>query len=291
MSGGGAAKRTRQTHKLVADMTVQFSTQEQNLLQSAADWPGLRQLEDLDDELLCELTRNQGIDFATAVVYDRLCRRSDVAELLSHFREQTEQNAAMPTAGHVAIVPGALYREHPQTGADGRAILAEVERICWSAELVPVPSAASPHENADHLCEWLSRQRRDDLVLVSLSKGGADVKCAMTMAGAADAFKRVTGWVNFGGILDGAPMVEWACSRWLTRHWFRAVCKLGGHDFNAFQSLRRNQSSPLHFPLRILPQIQTIHVVGMPLQRHLSSRRAKRWHRRLARWGPNDSVT
>jgi hypothetical protein len=101
----------------------------------------------------------------------------------------------------------------------------------------------------------------------------------------------VTAWINFGGILDGAPMVEWVCSRWPTRGWYRAVCKIGGHDFNAFQSLRRNHASPLNFPLWVFPHIETIHVVGVPLQQHLSSRRARRWHRRLSRWGPNDSVT
>jgi hypothetical protein len=272
-------------------MTAQTSTCEQDLLQCAGNWAGARQLRDLSDELLGELVRTKGVDFATAVLYDRLSRRSDVAELLSRFREQREQRATMPTTGHVALVPGALYREFPQTGADGRAIRAEIEQIGWQAELVPVPSGSSPHQNAVYLVEWLERQQRDNLVLVSLSKGGADVKCAMALNGAAEAFKRVTGWINFGGILDGAPMVEWACSRWHTRGWYRAVCKIGGHDFNAFQSLRRNHAAPLNFPLRVFPHIETIHVVGVPLRQHLSSRRARRWHRRLARWGPNDSVT
>jgi hypothetical protein len=276
---------------LAIEMTDQIPAREQQLLQSAADWIGPRQLKELDDQLLCELVRVKGIDFATAVLYDQLCRRTDVAELLSRFRQQKNRKNAVSTVGHVAIVPGALYREYPQTGADGRTILAEVQRLGWSAELVPVPSAASPHENGEYLCEWLNRQQLDDLVLVSLSKGGADVKCAMLLPGAAEAFSRVSGWVNFGGILDGAPMVEWACTRWITRSWYRGVCKVGGYDFNAFESLRRNDMSPLSFPLQIFHHIKTIHVVGVPLRRHLSSRRAKRWHRRLARWGPNDSVT
>ena len=261
------------------------------LLAEAKCWPGLPDICNFTPHAVQQLTAERGIDFATALLYDRLSRRPDVAELLSCFAEERLRETSSPTAGKVAIVPGALYLEYPQTGADGRAIRAEVERMGWHAELVPVPSAASPYENAVHLCEWLSRQPCENLVLVSLSKGGADVKCAMSLPGASKAFDRVCGWVNFGGILDGAPMVEWACSRWFTRSWYRGVCKLGGHDFNAFTSLRRDSSSPLSFPLRTFPHIETIHVIGMPLRQHLSSRRAKRWHRRLSRWGPNDSVT
>jgi hypothetical protein len=272
-------------------MSIPISTCEQELLQNAADWPGPSQVANFNDKLLGELAQSNGIDFATAVLYDRLCRRSDVAELQLRFRAQPEQMEDGSRAGRVAIVPGALYREYPQTGADGRAIIAEAQRVGWRAELVDVPSGGTLAENADHLCRWLVQQPHDNLVLVSLSKGGADVKWAMQLPAAAEAFKCVSGWINFGGILDGAPMVEWACSRWVTRTWYRWVCKLGGHDFKAFESLRRSRSSPLRFPLRIFPHIATIHVIGVPLRRHLSSRRAKRWHRRLARWGPNDSVT
>jgi hypothetical protein len=241
--------------------------------------------------VLEQLTAEHGIDFATAVLYDRLSRRPDVAELYSQYVHEPLGNSGAYAGGHMAIVPGALYREHPHTGADGRVVLAEARRLGWYAELIPLSGSAAPQENAARLCEWLQRQPHGDLVLVSLSKGGADVKWALTLPEAAEAFDRVCGWISFGGILDGAPMVEWACSRWFTRAWYRAACRIGGYDFEAFKSLRRRECSPLSFPLRVPAHMVTVHVVGVPLRQHLSSARAKRWHRRLSRWGPNDSVT
>jgi hypothetical protein len=210
--------------------------------------------------------------------------------MLSQYARERPDSATFP-AGRVAIVPGALFREHPQTGADGSVILAEARRLGWHVELIPLLSAATPRENAIQLCNWLRRQPRDPLVLVSLSKGGADVKWALTLPDAEEAFDRVCGWISFGGILDGAPMVEWVCTRRVARSWYRMVCRLGGYDFDAFTALRRNDTAPLRFPLHILSHMQTIHVVGVPLRQHLSSRRAKRWHRRIGCWGPNDSVT
>jgi hypothetical protein len=267
------------------------SIDDAQLLEAARRWHGAPDIDSLSSVVLERLTAERGIDFATAVLYDRLCRRTDVAELLSQYSQHRSWSGATIPAGRLAIVPGALYREHPQTGADGSAILREADRIGWRCELVPLASAASPRENGIQLCHWLRRQSRDPLVLVSLSKGGADVKSALAQPDAEETFDRVCGWISFGGILDGAPMVEWACSKTFARSWYRFVCWLGGYDFDAFQALRRNDSAPLSFPLRTLPHIQTIHVVGVPLRRHLSSGRARRWHRRMACWGPNDSVT
>jgi hypothetical protein len=263
----------------------------ERLLEEAKDWHGSSDIHDLSPPILEQLTAASGIDFATAVLYDRLSRRPDVAELLAQYAQQSAPVAGTFRGGRLAIVPGALYREHPYTGADGRVIRTEASRLGWDVDLIPLSSAGAPQENAVQLCQWLKRQRRDGLVLVSLSKGGADVKWALTLPDAAEAFSRVCGWINFGGILDGAPMVEWACSRRFTRMWYRVVCKLGGYDFAAFTALRRNNCSALSFALRTVRHMQTIHVVGVPLRQHLSSRRAMRWHHRLARWGPNDSVT
>jgi hypothetical protein len=267
------------------------STDPEHLLDAARNWTDLPKLECFTESVIERLVEAQGIDFATAVLYDRLIRRPDVADLLSRFADHDISDSRRAARGRLALVPGALYREYPQTGADGCEILSEVRRLGWSAELVPLPSDGSPHENGIHLCHWLRQQPRPDLVLVSLSKGGADVKCALALPEAKDAFDCVRGWISFGGILNGAPMVEWVCTRPLARAWYRMVCMLGGHDFTTFTNLGRNPTSPLAFPLSVFPHMNVIHVVGVPLRRHLSSSRARRWHRRLARWGPNDSVT
>lgn len=58
------------------DRTLALLPDEQVLLERAAAWADTRTLAELSHELLQHIARDKGIDFATAVVYDRL-RRSE----------------------------------------------------------------------------------------------------------------------------------------------------------------------------------------------------------------------
>ncbi len=265
---------------------------DRNLLQEAAQADYARLVEDFTPAVLATLTQEQGIDFTTALYYDRLSRRPEVAALLSNYRAHLARENIRPVPpGRLAIVPGAFYHEYPDTGADGRVIRDEAARLGWETALVPLRSTGHPRENARLLCNWLLQQPPADLVLVSLSKGGADLKAALARPESDEAFARVSAWINLGGIVDGSPMVDWVCARPIARLWYRAVCSLARYDFDAFTALRRGSAGCVAMPLTVPSHIDVVNVVGVPLRRHLSSPRSRRWHRRLAAWGPNDSVT
>jgi hypothetical protein len=162
------------------------------------------------------------------------------------------------------------------------------ERLGLPVVTVPLASTGRLAENAGLLVEWLAATRDRPLVLVSVSKGGSDVKAALQRPDAAAAFAHVRGWINLCGILDGTPMAEWLLSpNWLARA-NRFVYRIRGRSLDFLQEMQRLPGSPLAAPLVLPPHLRTIHVLGFPLLAHLRNGLVRRSHARLAAFGPND---
>ena len=185
---------------------------ERDLLDQAARWPGFASCADLTAEAVRQFAAREGIDLATALLYDRVVRSPVHGPFLKKLQALTEPPPGAAAAS-VVIVPGAFYREFAHTGADGRAVRTEAEALGFATDLVPLVSLGSLRTNARILCDWLAGDRRENLVLVSLSKGGADVKMALAEPGAAKLFRKVAFWINLSGLLHGTPLVAWLFSR------------------------------------------------------------------------------
>jgi hypothetical protein len=86
-------------------------------------------------------------------------------------------------------------------------------------------------------------------------------------------------------------MVSYLLARpWLTLI-YRAIFWWRGQDFSFIRELVRAPGSALDFELAVPSQVRVISVLGFPLSRHVRSRRSRRSHRRLSRYGPNDGAT
>ena len=287
-------------------------------------WDGPRDLDKLTPELLRELTTREGCDFATALLHRsivdserhggflralpvasgvppdvepwRPARRMGV-EKLEHtelFGREAGRRDASPLrrAGTpnatIVIVPGAFHRENPRTGADGRVVREVAAQLGLPVVVAPVSSTGSLAENARLLADWLSASGDGRLILVSVSKGGSDVKMALARPDAARAFARVAGWVNLCGILEGTPMADWLLSPgWLARA-NRFVYRVRGRSLDFLEDLRRFPGCALDFPLMLPPHLRAVHVVGFPLRQHFHNGLARRCHARIEAFGPND---
>jgi hypothetical protein len=248
-----------------------------------------------DDELwslerLRELSTREGIDAATTHLYRAVLDSPRNAPFINRVRSFGGEPTSSPPPADVTlvVVPGAFYREYPRTGADGRVVREQAERLGWRTELIPIASLGSLDENARIIRDWLTERRESRIVLVSLSKGGSDVKRAMSLPGADRAFERVAGWLNLCGILDGTPMADWLLSLHPSAVLIRLYHRLRGRRLDLVGDLRRTPSSPLSAGLRLPDHIRMISVVGFPLQSQLSNATARRCHRRLRPYGPND---
>lgn len=275
------------------DGQPRLSDGERALLQWAAAWQGHGPLETLTADTLRGITRDQGVDFATAFLFDRYLRSSRHGGFIQRIDglRQLVNTDRRPLNGRrdfqIAVVPGALYVERPDLGGDGRVVRAMAERLGLRSTLVPLASTGSVSENARRLLDWLALQGDDSLILVSLSKGGADLKRALAAPGAGLRLANVMAWVNVCGPLDGAAMADWICASrlrtWLCQFHYWATRR----DFGFVAELRREScATPLHLPA----PMRLVNLVGFPLKRHLVTPFSRFCHRTLSSHGPNDGT-
>lgn len=89
-------------------------------------------------DLLAELSRRRGIDFATAFFYDRISRLAG-NRLLFHALGDPRFDGETPFArGRVLIVPALFFRERPEIGGDGAVIARVAEVAGLEARVLPV---------------------------------------------------------------------------------------------------------------------------------------------------------
>jgi hypothetical protein len=254
------------------------------LLVRAAEYCERRKIEEISQGVLRQITRDEGIDFATAVLY---CVVSE-SKSLCHFTNEAIVEAGSSSNVTVAIIPGAFYVEHPETGADGRRLREAAELLNCKTELIETASVGTLSANSETILEWLRSNRGRKVVLASFSKGGADVKVALRRN--PELFRNVIGWINLGGTTEGSSIVTWILSRRIPRLIARAIFWWHGREMQFLHDLHRTSEGALDFPLSLPSHLRAIHVIGFPLRNHLSTPRARTWHHRLSNEGPNDGA-
>lgn len=259
---------------------------EAELLGSASQWRQQHPLWNptLDD--IRKLSQSRGLHFATAALYHRLLE----IPINAAFANEV-QNAWEPKVSPVemiGVVPGAFYRQHRHTGADGKRILEIAASLGLRAETIPVRSFGSLADNAEVIAGWLEVRKHHRMLLVSLSKGSSDVKRALMRPDAADCFSNVAAWVSFSGIVQGTPLIGWLKSHSLRHFGVRLLLRLQGHRPSTLAELQWGDNSPLT-PWPKLPEgMRLVHVYGFPLQHQLRHPWAPRAYRRIQALGPND---
>ena len=266
-----------------------YSDYEVELLQKATAYRSQPDLAEVTALLIHEVATDAGHDFATAWLYH--CIRSSPPH--RDFVEGVE--AVDPCSGRLAnwdvrlaVVPGAFHRECPKSGADGRLVRSAALQCGMSVEVIRTGDFAPLEENARLICRWLLEQPRRPTLLISVCKGAADVRLALCRPEAAEAFRDVHAWVTLSGIPFGTPMADWVINRSIWAHWYRLLFALRGHDVRVLQQLRREEGPLANGEIRVPEHVTCIHVVGFPMQHHVSTRLARRCYRRILPQGIND---
>ncbi len=236
------------------------------------------------------LCRTEGIDAATALLFDRVRQAPRHGEFIRAVDEiKSRPLSQKRLRATLVVAPGALYREYPHTGADGAILCEQAQKLGAVTHVIPVRSTGTLAENARQIADWLSRRPADEsIVLASVSKGGSDVKCALAQY--PKAFDNVVAWISVCGILDGSPLVNWLQARKWQSAIYRLLFFLRRLDFRVLTDLAYGRGAPLDFELAVPPHLQVVHVVGFPLIEHLTNRLARTSHRRIAEHGPNDGA-
>ncbi|MDB6064193.1 MAG: hypothetical protein JWR26_401 [Pedosphaera sp.] len=265
---------------------MKISEEDGVLLAQAAEWPECTSLSECSPHKLAEIARNRGLEFATAVLYDRVLRERGNQEFFQRVQAATKAVPTKPTL--VGIVPGAFYRQHRNTGADGARLMVIAEAMMCRVERIPVDSFGSLNRNAMLIREWLVRNKEARVVLLSLSKGSADLKVALGLPDACKLFSNVAVWVSLSGLPQGTPLIAWLRRQPLRRLGVRLLLLLRGQRYSVVEELRHEANGPLAAWPDLPPHLSIIHVAAFPLRRHLAHPWAPRAYERLAPLGPND---
>lgn len=232
---------------------------------------------------LHELTKQQGLDLATMVFYQAILASSAYCT----FRDTLVHLPAEPVAGaidaKVLIVPALLYAERPALGGDGKAIADIARARGFTTELIPIHSKGSMQANARLIWERIAQESCQKLWIVSLSKGGGEVRLALQAHVDHPALAKVRGWINVCGLVKGSPLFD----RYRLRMWI--ICRLLGADRRNLTELRASYP-PWQMPCHLPPDLQVINVLGVPLQAHIHHRNMLWRYTHLGRLGPNDGL-
>ena len=186
----------------------------------------------------------------------------------------------------VALVPGALWEDYPETGADGAMVRDVAARLGWAYERIPTAQAGRLAGNAQVIARWLEERAARRIVLVTLSKGANETRAALDLPDASRAFAHVPVWISVSGSPFGTPWADWLLRRPLRKVLLSALARLNGHDPIVLQDYRRGDGAP---PAIRFPATMTFaQLLGFPQREHVASPQLRRFYTRLEPNGPND---
>ncbi|HEY7498555.1 MAG TPA: hypothetical protein VH740_08575 [Vicinamibacterales bacterium] len=249
--------------------------------------------DDCTHDVLAELSRVAGIDAATTFFYERIRRAPRNREIVAALdggigASSGESNAliAGERRARVLIAPALFYRERPDIGGDGASIQAAARSAGLDVEILPVASAGTVHTNAAELARLLPERVTGPTVLVSLSKGAADVRLAFESVRAIPDDLRA--WVVVSGLVHGTPAVDRLRERWWRRWALQLLLARASAPPNLIDDL--SSSSALRSRAAAPHGVLVVNVIGCPLTRHVGTTFGRMRHRQMAHLGPNDGL-
>jgi hypothetical protein len=267
---------------------MDLAVAQHDLLSRTAKFDGFPYLPELDIDALRNISRQTGIDFATALLFDRVKKaHAEFIDKIDRLRANVDELTFDRNVA-VGIVPASFYKEKPRSGADGHVILEATARAGISAELIPLHSVGTLAQNSEVILKWLRERAGQRIILISLCKGAADLKVAFNSQDSLLAFKNTVAWINICGTPNGSPIAQWLLGtkiRFLVSWLFLKTTR---RNFQFLKEIIPGVDGPLCGPIKIPPHLEVINVAGFPLREHLNNAFMRRCHALLASGGPND---
>lgn len=228
----------------------------------------------------------QALDEATQALYTRIREAPCNRDLAAALEQGPVPSTVQARNVRIVLVPGILYRDYPETGADGARLRAIAAGFGIPFDTIPADGTAGLDAAASLIINRLDRLPAGERVLLfSLSKGSAEVRHALTLGHGKAAFHRVRAWVSVSGLPFGTPSFEGVLRRPLSRlllaawFWWRRW---------KLEPVRRLLAYQPRAPFVLPPHLEFVQISAVPLHSHLRDRRSKRLQRRIAALGPND---
>lgn len=215
-----------------------------------------------------------------------------IREAISHnsankvFLEEIEAAEAVADATfEIAVIPTMFYKQHPEIGGSGELFVNIARRMGISCEIIPVKSLGSISENAEIISSSLeSRQSQKPLWILSMSKGTADLKCALLNNHKIR--KSVNGILNVSGMQGGTHLTVGRKGRRMGHVLMKSWLKLRGASSSMLREMHKSHEYSVR-ELKLDDHIEVINVFGLPLLSHLRKPLLNSYEY-LSKFGPND---
>jgi hypothetical protein len=252
-------------------------------------------LGDLPDRIeLKRLSDEFSVDFAALYFADRIARAPNNRDLRAAYaRVYDDLQKTVAGTGflsnelaakyEIVLVPGYLYKRPPVTGADLAAPRAALRRAGIAQYFVETIEDGAIETNAEIVLSAIRARSQGGrrLVLVSVSKSGAEVALALTRLGSAGTGS-VAAWVKIAGTLQGSPLADESL--------LQLEDVVGKVDVAGVESLSTARSRERFNGFRVPPHVLVINYIGIPLSGTISLL-ARSGFLQLRAHGPNDGLS
>lgn len=248
----------------------------------------------LPDRQMLKTVRDEfSADFAALYFADRIDGRELNREFRSELSRAKQSVSDRLRTGKLDLarelnryeflfVPGYLYQRHKMTGADLAAPRAALKRAGIDSRFVATVEDGPIEANAELVATAIrsSAPTGKKLIVVSVSKSGAEVALALTRLGARDA-EHVAAWLNIAGTVQGTPLAD--------DELLHIEELVGRIDVAGVESLTAALSRSRFAQFAVPAHILIVNYLGIPVSGSVSML-ARSGFRQLRAHGPNDGV-
>lgn len=239
-------------------------------------------------ERLIELTRTHGLETSTMALYEALRTVPANAELIARIESEPVVTAPASTRVKILAIPALFYQHYPETGGDAALSIGIAKTCGFDVETIPILSLGTVTENARIIRDYLAHESAERLWILTASKGGADFRAYLQSYPEAAAIKRISGWINICGLVEGCDIADFDIATPARRLKFQAICRAFGTRFDLLRELSTTHDY-WREPLCLPPQMQVFNLSAIPLPSHIQKSLINRY-RAIGDRGPNDGM-
>ncbi len=190
---------------------------------------------------------------------------------------------------HALLVPGWHWKTRSDTGADLKFQRKVLASYGLTSSLIETNENGSVEENAKIIAEVINEASslNKSIILISVSKGGADTAFAIGNVLNIKQVPYLKGWLNIGGIISGSTLVELEMDT--PAEWLSSIGFSEDTPLTAVRSLNKEHANSRAGIMTYPDSMTIVNYVAVPFKSNLS-KHAEYSYSKLAKYGPNDGA-
>jgi hypothetical protein len=242
------------------------------------------------------ISQNWSVDLATLFLVHRILDDPGNRSVKKRFDDAFQQiklkrisQRPSPRGKYVFVfVPGWLYASNPANGGDFAMPRQALEQAGVETRLIAVRDNGTVEQNSEIIMERLKEwsTERIQIIMISVSKGGAEVVLALNRPSSLAQISHVAAWVNIGGAVGGSRLADYISG---PRRWYTWLFVTHCRSLSGLDSLLTERSRMRTEKLALPADLLVLNYVGIPLSGQITEP-TEYGYSLLKDDGPNDGL-